>query len=419
MHRLMFLTAMSSVALTLGPALSAQSATPAVTATPAAEPDAAPLTFQEALQNGKVTLDVRLRYEHVDQDGFAEKADALTLRTRLGYGTAAWHDFKAYFEVENTTALVDDYADSVTAKPGYPVVMDPEVTEVNQVWLSYTFADTQATIGRQRIVYDNARFVGDVGWRQDNQTFDAVRLRNTTLKDLAFDYAWLWKINRVQGDDRDWDSNSHLLNASYSGFKPGVLTAYAYLLDFDGPAPSVAASTQTYGLSFAGSTPLNDTLKLTYRAEYAFQSDYADNPASYDASYYVAELGVALPKFAVAAGYEVLGADDGQGFRTPLGTVHAFGGWSDFALPVGNIPGGIRDLYLKVSATLPYKIGLLAFYHQLEADEGGADYGDELDLQLTYRINKNLTLLAKAAFFDGKDTYADLNKFWLQADYSF
>lgn len=36
-----------------------------------------------ALTGGKVTANLRLRYETVDQDGIADEAEALTLRTRI------------------------------------------------------------------------------------------------------------------------------------------------------------------------------------------------------------------------------------------------------------------------------------------------------------------------------------------------
>ena len=50
------------------------------------------------------------------------------------------------------------------------VVGDPETSEINQVFLSCTGGKTTATVGRQRLVLDGARFVGDVGWRQNMQT---------------------------------------------------------------------------------------------------------------------------------------------------------------------------------------------------------------------------------------------------------
>ncbi len=378
---------------------------------------AAPSSFLQALETGKVSFNARLRHEHVDQDGLPATADALTLRSRLGYTTAAYQGFQFMVEAENVTALVDDYADGAVANPGYPVVADPEVTEVNQVWAAYTTGKTKGTLGRQRLVLDNARFVGDVAWRQDLQTFDAFVLQDATIDRLAFTYAYLWQVNRIFGDALDWDSDSHVVHAAYAGLPLGTLTGYAYLLDFDEPAGAVGSSTATYGLSFAGATAIADGVKLSYRFEYATQADHGASPLNYRADFYTVEFGGVWKSFSVAAGYEVLGSDNGQGFRTPLATLHAFNGWADvFLATPGN---GLRDSYAKVTAALPGKFQFLGFYHRFEADRGGARFGDEIDLQLVRRINKALIVTAKAAFFDGRPGFADRNKFMLQADYAF
>jgi len=380
------------------------------------KPDA-PASFAQAIESGKVSFNARLRHEHVDQDALAERADALTLRARLGYTTAAYQGFQAMVEAEHVTALVDDYADGVTANPGYPVVADPEVTEVNQAWLAYTTGSAKGTLGRQRLVLDNTRFIGDVAWRQDQQTVDAFTLQDKTIDQLTFTYAYLWRINRVFGDELDWDSDSHVIHAAYAGLPYGTLTGYGYLLDFDAPAGARPQSTATYGVSFVGSAPLSDTVKLTYRAEVATQTEYGASALDYRADYYVGELGAAWKTFNVTAGYEVLGSDNGQGFRTPLATLHAFNGWADVFLTT---PGaGLRDTYIKVAANLPASLQLLAFYHRFDADRGGARFGDEIDLQLVRRLTKTLSLTAKAALFDGKPGFADRDKVMLQADYAF
>lgn len=398
--------------------IAALAAASAAHAQPASSPKAdVPASFTQALETGKVSLNARLRYESVDQDGVAERADALTLRTRLGYTTAAYQGFQFMVEAENVTAPIDDYADGVVPNPGYPVVADPEVTEVNQAWVSYTTGKSKGTLGRQRLVLDNARFVGDVAWRQDQQTFDAFVLQDKTIDKLTLTYAYLWEINRIFGDDLDWDSDSHIVHASSNAFPLGTLTGYAYLLDFDTPVGARGNSTATYGMSFTGATALTDTIKLTYRAEYATQSDYRSSAFNIRADYYTLELGTAWKAFSVAAGQEVLGSDNGQGFRTPLATLHAFNGWADVFL---NTPAtGLRNSYAKVSANLPAALQFLGVYHRFEADSGGARFGDEINLQLVRRFNKYLSATAKAAFFDGKPGFADRDKFTIQADYAF
>ena len=54
---------------------------------------------------GRPILEMRARYEHVDQDGLARSAEAYTLRTRLGWETAAFHGFKALVEMEDVRPL--------------------------------------------------------------------------------------------------------------------------------------------------------------------------------------------------------------------------------------------------------------------------------------------------------------------------
>jgi hypothetical protein len=388
----------------------------ALTALPAADTPP-PATVTDALTQGKVSVNVRARYEGVEQTGLKD-ADALTLRTRLGYTTAAYAGLKAMVEFENIASPSGDNYSQAGINPGgagRAVVADPEGSEVNQAWLAFTVDKTTATLGRQRLVLDNARFVGDVAWRQNMQTFDAIVLQDKSVAGLALAYAYLNRIDRVFGDRHAqgrWDSDSHLFKASYTGFKAGTLTGYAYLLDFSN---ATAQSCATYGASFAGATPLDKNLKFAYRAEIASQSDYGASTLNYQTSYYTLEAALAGKPGLLALGYEVLGSDNGISFRTPLATLHAFNGWADLFLTT---PGnGLRDTYLKVSATLPEGFSFLGFYHKFEAARLGADYGKELDLQLSRKFGKLVTGTLKYAQFDRDSTaFADVKKIWIQID---
>ncbi len=386
----------------------------------------APASFTDAITKGKVSVNARVRYEHVDQQ-FTNDAEALTVRLRLGYTTKAYNGFQAMIEGEAVTPLINDYFDGTgTNSGGHAVIADPEVYNVNQAWLSYTYGKTKGTLGRQKIILDNARFVGDVGWRQNDQTFDALVVQDKTFEKTTLTYGYVDRVNRIfdnSGTQRDWHSDSHLLNASYAGLPFGVLTGYAYLLDFDahgaGQPGALGASSQTYGLSLAGTRPITSDVKLAYRLEYARQSDYGDNPVSYDANYYLGELGFICKGSTFAAGYEVLGSDNGiAGFRTPIATLHAHNGWADVFL---NTPAqGLTDTYLKYSTTLPGKVNLLAFYHFFGTEDGPSQIGQEFDVMATYKVNKELSFTAKyAKFWSDEAGFADRTKIWLQADYAF
>ena len=134
-------------------------------------------TLTEAIKDGEAGLSFRLRYEDVDVDfdspALQDDNDALTLRTRLNYKTAAFNGVTAFLEVDDISAADDDYNDAVNSEPGPPIA-DPEGTEVNQVWLNYRQWETDFRWGRQRITLNNHRFIGNVGWRQNEQTYDGT-----------------------------------------------------------------------------------------------------------------------------------------------------------------------------------------------------------------------------------------------------
>ncbi len=382
---------------------------------------AEPASLSDALAQGKVSLNLRLRYEGVEQTGLKD-ADALTLRTRLGFSTAPLHGWKAIIEAENIIAADSDSYNQAGLNPGgagQAVIADPETTEINQAWIAFSQDKTTGTLGRQRLVLDNARFIGDVGWRQNMQTFDAFVLSDKSLSQTTLTYAYLEQINRVFGDEHPqgkWQSDSHLFNASHAGFAAGTLTGYAYLLDFK----KVAAvnSCATYGVSFAGATPLTEAVKFSYRAELATQSDYGSSLLSYSAVYYDFEAGLVGKSGSATLGYEVLGSDNNVGFKTPLATLHAFNGWADLFLATP--AAGLRDTYLKGVANFPEGFVGTAFYHWFGTDATSVDLGTELDLQLTRKFGKSVTGLIKYADFRSDSAaYPDVRKLWAQVEFAY
>jgi hypothetical protein len=265
-------------------------------------------------------------------------------------------------------------------------------------------------------VLDNARFVGDVGWRQNQQTYDAFVLQDKSFKDTVLTYAYLDQVNRVfsrRHAQGRFESDSHVLHAAHTDATLGTVAAYAYLLDFRN---SAANSCATYGVSLAGTRKLNDTFKAVYRAELATQSDYGPSPLSYSALYNCLEAGLAAKQGSFTLGHELLGSDNNVGFKTPLATLHAFNGWADLFLATP--AAGLRDVYVKGTANLPQAVTATAFYHWFEAHKGGAELGTEFDLMLTRKLGKYLTATAKVADFRRESpAFPNVRKVWLQLDF--
>jgi len=361
-------------------------------------------SITEALEKGKPVLDVRLRAEMVDQDGKNEKANALTARTRIGYMSGEFSGFKGYFEFENITAVKDDYNSLTNNKTAYPVVADPEGSEVNQAFLSYGgVKGLTAKVGRQRIILDNARFVGNVGWRQNEQTYDAALLKASMIKDVIATYAFVDGINGITGGSAETDS--HLINLSYKGLPATKLTAYSYLIDMES-----GADNKTLGLSASGKFAVSDSMKMLYAAEVAQMSDYADNDSGNSADYYSIEAGAALKPVTLKLGYEVLGGDGTTSFSTPLATKHKFNGWADVFLKTPD--NGLVDMYLTAVGKIK-GVKLLAVYHNYSSDTGGDDYGSEINLLAAKKFGKHYTAGVKYANYMAGDIKSDINKIWL------
>ncbi|MBE8717062.1 alginate export family protein [Cellvibrio polysaccharolyticus] len=364
--------------------------------------------FFEALSSGKVSGSLRLRSETVD-DSVNKDAHAATLRTRLGYTTADYQGFSGTLEFDNTSVFAgqDRYAPET---PGYAVVADPRVSELNQAFVRYQSAfGVAAQLGRQRIVLDNQRFIGAVGWRQDDQTFDALHTRYQH-NNLTFTYAYVDKVNGIT-PAFDADVSHHLANINYLWTPALNSTAYLYRLNDDKDTLSADKNSRTAGVRLSGKTAAG-AATIQYTGEFAQQS-----ARDFEADYWLAELGITLGNYNLTLGYENLGSDKGAyGFQTPLATKHAFNGWVDKFL---NTPvTGLQDIYLRGGLILG-DINLALAYHRFAADYGSADYGDEFNAMAQWKLNKNITTGLKYANYQADNFSADTDKFWVWAELTF
>jgi hypothetical protein len=372
-------------------------------------------SFYKALSSGKASADFNLRYEDVSQDNAVKDASAFTLRTRLSYTSAVLDGWSVTLGVEDSRIVLGqgDYTVGPTGYNlgEYSVIADPEVTEVDQVFVQYKKDKLTLKLGRQVIALDGHRHVGHVGWRQDRQTFDAATVIYAINEKLKVQYSYLNQRNRIFAEAADLDSNDHLLNLNYKT-DYGMLTAYSYLLEIDNDTNN---SLDTHGASFKGATKAakkGDTT-FSYAVEYATQSnEIATN--EFDADYLFAELGVNLSMLTAKIGYEVLGSDSGNyGFSTPLATLHKFNGWSDQFL--GTPSQGLKDLIF----TLSGKAGggsWIAAYHDFSADDASDtvdDLGNEINLQYVKKFADHYTGGIKYATYSGEGARVDADKIWL------
>ncbi len=383
--------------------------------------------FDTLISDGKAGLDLRYRFESVEQDGKPSTAGANTLRLRLNLATGVANGFTAFTEFDHLQALGGEHHDDTrNGLANYPVVADPEGTDLNQTWLQYAAPKgTWLRMGRQRINLDGERFIGGSGWRQNEQTYDALRIETKAMPGVVANYAYVDRVQRVFGPDSgsppaSLDSASHLLNLKLTSLPVGAVTIYGYHLDFDN-APQL--SSQTLGARYDGTQALGDTWKIGWALEYARQEDAGASAASIDASYDLVELRLQSSSVGFSAGREVLSGESGTftattnpAFQTPLATLHKWQGWADKFLTTPS--AGVEDLYLGVNATFAGWNGQ-AVWHDFSAAATDLDYGTELNLLVARKFAKRYEVLIKYADYHADGLFTDTKKFWLQLGAAF
>ena len=386
---------------------------------------AAPPTKDAQRIEIKPLLDARTRFETVDQG--ALDADALTFRLRGG-AEASLGRFSVLAEGEGTLAADSHYNAFPFPLPGerqwrptHAVIADAESLELNRLQIQYTAGKDAITVGRQRINLDDQRWVGSVGWRQNEQTFDAAR-GEVKLGPVMADVTYAIGQRTIFGEDAGPRAalEGNFLFAGLSS-KVGTVQGklFAYLLDYD-ESFALANSSQTWGGILSGSLPLDGTRKLNLRASYARQSDYGANPFEYATDYWSLEAGSKFAGFDVAAGWEKLGSNRGRAVQTPMATLHKFNGWADLFLTTP--AAGLEDAYVSLSRkfdVVKFLPGLHAnvTFHQFDSAKGDAEYGTELDASLGFKLGK-VGLLLKYADYTAKSFGVDTRKLWLQGEWA-
>lgn len=371
---------------------------------------------------GKITINERYRYETVSQESRPLDAHASTLRSRIGFISPKFQFVRFGAEFENIVEIGDDdFNNTINGNTNRPVVVDVRSREVNQAYLElFALPKTRIVGGRYKKNIDNMRFIGSVDWRQNDQTFDGATVTTNLIPNTELFYGYIGNVNRIFSDRSAFGnlaSNIHLVNAQIKNVISGsTLSGYVFLIDID---DIDRLSNASYGLSLVGQQGLFDDLKFKYRFEYARQTDYGDNPLSYEADYYHLAPALVWRGFTLTLGLEFLGSDSGvAAFQTPLATGHVFNGFADIFLATPAL--GLEDRYIDLTYKVkglsgPLKLlnGLLlkAQYHDFTSDVGGLDYGTEFDFYTKLPLKHGFYVEAKYADYSADQFGTDTEKF--------
>lgn len=358
---------------------------------------------------------LRYRYEFYDTDTAVDASKASTLRLGLFAKTTLTENFGTYVDVEAVEQVFEDDYNIPTipnqTMAGYPVIADPQGTEINQAYISYTAlaGKLQAKLGRQEVMLNNGRFISTSGWRQNHQSFNGFSASYAPSASVKVDYGYLSRVLRVSGEESSngrTDMDGHFFNAAYSVKDLGVFKAYGVLLDFD---TELTNSVDTIGLRFEGNSPLGN-LRFLSTLDYAMQEDAGDNPNEIDADYLLAEVGVQVRDIALRVGYNLLeGSSATNKLLTPL--AHPFNGWTELFLnnPSVGTSHGLEVLSLSAIGKVPGTSNLTftSVYYDYQPDSGDASYGQGLDVGLEYKTNPKTTFGWRYGQYMADDLFSD------------
>jgi hypothetical protein len=428
-------------------------------------------TFVDSVKTGQPMTSFRLRYEYVDQDGNGaapsanlplKNANAFTLRSLIGWQTAPFHNFSIAAQLINVSKLDDDFNDkdrgyNQPGKTDYPVVADPDNTDINQLYLDWTgISNTKVRLGRQSLKLDNVRFIGNVEYRQVMQVYDGVSVENKSIPDTEIYLAHYERVKQITTKLRNGDLD--IAHAVYRFTPSESLTAYGYFQGMKHNGQNITStptsttitgtgftdnSNRVLGLRLDGVHQINSDWKAIYTAEYAKQNDYKGGNAFIDAHYWKLGGGAGYGAWFARLDRELLSSNTVNGvakygFQTPFGTNHLFQGWADLFLITPK--EGIKDTFITAGGKF-MDVNLLAEYHWLDSDKDfrtgagtvGNQYGKELDFSAAYAYNKQISGKVEYAQFHEVDCYVgsgactntntsrkrDTEKVWLTMMYTF
>ena len=381
---------------------------------------------------------LRLRYEHADDDVQPDDATALTLRYRGTVEANLTRRLTLLGEIEAVGELIDNFNDGrlnwsstppeeISDRKFRPVIPDPGGVELNRAQALVEFSEeTRAVIGRQRIVLDDERFIGVSAFRQNDRTFDALRFGADIGDAVLVNAGYIRNARRVIRDDAGFgvfngDSYFAHVNAPAPA---GRLSLFHYALDLEtGPqgARDDRASTRTTGARLEGRRYWGDRGVL-WEASFARQVDHADNPVDFAAHYWLGELGVEKGGVALFGRAEILsGNTDSLPFTTPLATLRRFQGNADifFVTPADGVVDVSARAEWRLGAVGPFRdVQAFVRRHWFSAETTGADYGVEIDAEASAVFGQT-TFSAAIARYRTRGFAADTDRVFLTVSHAF
>ncbi len=397
------------------------------------------MTLKQAMTEGTPSAELRLGYEYSSTNDTTSPANAANVRLRLGYHSASYFDTGVFLQFHGMININENFRFPGGGKSRRDVIADPDGERLHQGYVEYNgWSTTRLRLGRQEIILDDSRLIGNIGWRQNGQSFDGVSLVNNSISDTTITIGFVNRVNTIFLTHVDLD-HLILFNFEYLNQNRHRLAIYSYLLDTE-QQTAAARDSVTYGIRSSGT--FSDF--VDYDLTYATQNDYRDGK-NRNGDLFNVYIGGHFDLLSLGIGYSRISGQKGSDrpFDTLFSTAHKFNGWADqFAgTNGGSLTGGLEDLYFQVSKEI-LGTKFLIRYHIFDTVERtiiGADsatdkddnhsgrYGDEIDFEVLRKLTDYLTVRIKYSYYnevdgtrnDVSNPTTDKNVFWARLAYNF
>ena len=292
--------------------------------------------------------------------------------------------------MENGSILIEGEAVEDINPPSSSAHSDPTIYQVNRAQFSWQHSRGRVVAGRQTLDLDYGRFISSARFPNNQQSYDGVRVSSIHENGLAFDGAYMWRVNppsQTQDEDIAFNGDTLILNVS-APTPLGRLRAFHYALDLD---DVTAASNQTSGVGLSGRVGLGASqTAFDYDLSLAEQRPYADNEAQYSVLFWRVSAKLEMEDLSFRANHERLGDEDGIAFQTPFAAAHAYLGTADLFKKTPK--GGIRDSQIgadwRIGQIGPIRgIALSVDQHWFERDDDGRKIGSETDILFRAKLS--------------------------------
>jgi hypothetical protein len=205
----------------------------ALAATTAAAQEAPdPFSIGESLARGRFTLELRPRYNNIEESDKQYRTTGGTVRLLAGYQSAPIAGARIVLEGIHANQVAKHFNDNGAdfATSPYPLLPDPKYTGVNQAYVDFSPSEAlRVRGGRQVVRMDNQRWISDNNFRQIQQVFDGVGAAYGGPFGVELYGAWYGAVRTTSGEKDDL--NLTLLHAAWNPAPGHALVGYGYFHD--------------------------------------------------------------------------------------------------------------------------------------------------------------------------------------------